>query len=370
MPPGTARFQLYARVDAFAPVGTVISNGVEVSSDADPNPANNAATVATSVVAGSADTFISRIEVIPNPARPGEVLNYIIVGGNNGPSLAAGAQLIVDLPFGTSFESIAPNSNNWFCTPPPEGTVAARISCLRQELPVGLWSLAFVARVLRGVPDQAVLPVSAVVFALTPDPTPADRRAAGSVTVRAVSRLSATKSVAGKGLAGDPAIYTIKLRNIGTGTQSDNPGPELVDTLPKELSIVDAGASSGAVAIDTAANRVSWNGQVASGGEVTITISTLVRPGVRYGTVIENQAMTSSDADGDGTNETSAASVDSTTGAGPTRLFAGSSSPAPIPALQWPLLALSVLMLVVIGIIWRPRRSPRSPPSPAPRSAH
>jgi uncharacterized repeat protein (TIGR01451 family) len=97
--------------------------------------------------------------------------------------------------------------------------------------------------------------------------------------------------------------YTLTLTNAGSSPQGDNPGHEIEDTLPASLALVSASATSGTANADLASNTVSWDGSLASGGSVTITVHATIGPRVALGATIANQATVSYDADGDGTNE-------------------------------------------------------------------
>ncbi len=110
------------------------------------------------------------------------------------------------------------------------------------------------------------------------------------------------KEISGDMVEGGMVTKTFVIWNGGPLAQSDNPGPEFVDTLPAGLTLVNATASSGT--ITTAANTVSWNGAIPVGDMVTIEIHATVDPGTA-GMTICNGATTHFDDDGDGVNETS-----------------------------------------------------------------
>jgi uncharacterized repeat protein (TIGR01451 family) len=93
---------------------------------------------------------------------------------------------------------------------------------------------------------------------------------------------------------------TFVIENHGPSAQGDNPGPELVDTLPAGLTLVGATASSGA--ITTAANTVDWNGSIPAHGSVIVEVTATVDAGT-LGTKICNGGTIFFDSDGDGVNE-------------------------------------------------------------------
>jgi hypothetical protein len=57
------------------------------------------------------------------------------------------------------------------------------------------------------------------------------------------------------------------------------------------------------VTADLPGNTVTWNGSLASGSSVTLTIGATIRPTVALGAVVANQATVLYDADANGTNE-------------------------------------------------------------------
>ena len=78
---------------------------------------------------------------------------------------------------------------------------------------------------------------------------------------------------------------------------------------------VSATASSGTAVATVGANTVTWNGSIAAAGSVTITITATINAGTQ-GSTISNQGTVSFDADGNGTNESTALTDDPTV-AGP-----------------------------------------------------
>ncbi|HEV7517800.1 MAG TPA: IPTL-CTERM sorting domain-containing protein [Thermoanaerobaculia bacterium] len=125
--------------------------------------------------------------------------------------------------------------------------------------------------------------------------------------------LQAAKTVAGTFVAGGAITYTITLKNTGSAPQADNPGNEFTDTLPATLTLVSASATSGTAAANLATNTVTWNGALpAVIGQTTITINATIKS-TAAGQIIANQGQISFDADGNGTNESAAATDDPAT---------------------------------------------------------
>lgn len=126
------------------------------------------------------------------------------------------------------------------------------------------------------------------------------------------ARLSATKTVAGTLRNGSTVTYTIVVTNTGSFQQFDGIGDEMTDVLPAALQLVNATATSGSVNTDATTGTVRWNGSLAAGASVTITITATVNAAV--GSTISNQATVSFDSDENGSNESSAVSDNPSTG--------------------------------------------------------
>ncbi|HEY0481198.1 MAG TPA: M36 family metallopeptidase, partial [Kofleriaceae bacterium] len=136
------------------------------------------------------------------------------------------------------------------------------------------------------------------------DPVPGNNSATDTDTVVHVpAHLTGGKTVSGNFNEGGTVTYTIALFNDGVGPQSDNAGNELTDVLPAGLTLVSATATSGTAVATIATNTVSWNGSIAAGGSVTITIVATIT--ATQGTTISNQATFNYDSQGIGTNDVS-----------------------------------------------------------------
>jgi uncharacterized repeat protein (TIGR01451 family) len=143
--------------------------------------------------------------------------------------------------------------------------------------------------------------------------------------------LTATKAVIGGTLApGGTVLYTITLANTGTGASFDNPGDELVDTLPPALTLTAATASLGT--LTTSGNTVRWNGGVPAGAAVTITIAAAISAATPPQSLIANQAIVTYDPARTGTNTTALPTAAPGTAAAPTQFVVGGAIAA-VPAL-------------------------------------
>ena len=85
---------------------------------------------------------------------------------------------------------------------------------------------------------------------------------------------------------GSNIAYTIRLRNLSQ--RSNALDARIVDTVPANVSVIEASLSEGAV-FDPIANQVTWEGQLQQGEDITIGFSVLVDEGAVNGTVLRNQ---------------------------------------------------------------------------------
>jgi uncharacterized repeat protein (TIGR01451 family) len=166
--------------------------------------------------------------------------------------------------------------------------------------------------------------------------------------------LAATKTVNGTFMPGGAVTYTVVLSNEGDVAQGDNPGDELTDVLPADLTLVGATATAGTATANVGTNTVTWNGVLGAGASVTVTIDALIDAGVAPDTVIANQGTVAFDGDADGTNESSTLTDDPAVGgaADPTALTVvgggGGPNVVEIPAAgPAGLLALAALLALV-----------------------
>ncbi len=179
----------------------------------------------------------------------------------------------------------------------------------------GLWNLASLGKGASAT-LSITLPAPNIAGALTDqstasagtgDPNNANNTASATTTVLSPATVTATKSVAGSFVEGGAITYTIVLSNSSSFDQQDNPGHELTDVLPSQLTLVSASATSGMAVATVGTNTVTWDGVVPANGSVTVTVHATIKAGTALQTVT-NQAAVSYDADGNGTNEATAQS--------------------------------------------------------------
>jgi uncharacterized repeat protein (TIGR01451 family) len=356
---GSAVFTLTVAVDPSVASGTILSNTAAVTSDTGESSPGNESATATTTVAASADLAVTKIDT-PDPVTAGTNLTYTITVTNNGPSNAASVALSDTLPAGTTFVSLS-SPGGWSCTTPAVGA-GGMVSCSIASLTSGSAAFTLTVAVGASVADGTVLSNTAAVSSATTDPSPGNESATATTTVSNGAALTATKTASGTFVPGGTVTYTIVLTNTSTHTQADNPGNELIDVLPAQLTLVSASATSGMALATVATNTVTWNGSIPGGGSVTITIQATVESDVPPGTTVTNQGTVSFDSNGDGTNDGTVTTDDPAAGgsADPTS-FTVTAAPAvaEIPTLDTVGLALLVLLLAFggAGLLRRRARS-------------
>jgi uncharacterized repeat protein (TIGR01451 family) len=228
------------------------------------------------------------------------------------------------------FVSVTPPAG-WSCS--GTATVTCTIASLAPATPQ---QFTLTAHVPPATPPGTTISNTAAVSSPTPDNVPGNNTATAAAATATPANVSGTKSVsAGPKFESGSVTYTIVLTNSGTVAQGDNAGNELVDVLPSSLTLVSAAATSGTAVATIGTNTVTWNGAIPGGGSVTITIVATIHAGTA-GTPIANSATINFDADGNGTNESTAT--------------AGPATFTPAPAAQIPALSPLALALVALAL--------------------
>jgi len=216
---------------------------------------------------------------------------YTLTVTNDGPAPGLGVTVSDVLPTELSFVSATPSQGT--C-----GESSGTVTCQLGDMPVS--SAATIHLVVEPV---GAGPVSntATVTATRADPNPANNTATETTTVEFGGDLVAAKTVSGDTFETGIVSYLVVITQQGSLTQEDNPGNEFVDVLPETLTLLSASASSGAV--QRTQDTVAWNGSLAPGASVMLSIRARVNEGT-VGALVSNQGAVSFDLDGDGTNET------------------------------------------------------------------
>ncbi len=344
---GSAVFTLVVAVDP-ATTAAELTNLAAASSDtSDPDPKNQIG-VATTTVSASADLAVIKVDN-PDPVAAGTNLTYTITVTNNGPNYAGSVLLNDPLPAGTTFQSLSAPAG-WACGTPAVGSSGA-ITCSLGFFAPGSAVFMLTVQVGSGLANGTVLDNSATVSSTTTDPNPGNESATASTTVTNSTVITATKTVSGDFTPGGAVTYTVVLTNTSGLDQADNSGNEFTDVLPSQLTLVSASAMSGTAVATVATDTVTWNGAIPGGSSVTITIQATIKNGLANGTPVSNQGTVSYDANGDGTNESTAMTDDPAVGGGadPTVFVVGGQSAAEIPTLDGAGLTLLVLLLAFGG---------------------
>lgn len=354
--PGSVVFTLTVNVDSGVVAGTQIVNTATVAANNDSDEGNNTASAATTV-AGSADLSVTKTSSSPDPVMPGDDITYDITVTNAGPNAAA-VTLSDPLPANTSFVSLSAAPPGWICTTPPAGS-GGTVNCGIDNFGAGSAAFTLTVSVDAGAQNGAVLTNTATVSTTATDPNPGNNSDSVSRGVVGPPAVLGTKTANGTFTPGGAITYTVVLTNTGGVAQGDNPGAEFTDVLPAELTLVGASATSGTATANVGTNTVTWNGAIAAGVSVTITINATIKPGTAVGTTISNQGTIAYDADGNGTNEASGVTDDpATQPADDPTSFQVVAGPVPlaIPTADWRGLLALVMLCAAVGA-WRLRRS-------------
>lgn len=352
----SASFTLMVAVDAGVTPGTVITNTATASAETpDPDEGFPSASTTTTVALPppTSDVSVTKVDD-PDPVTPGTNLVYTITVTNSGPANATSVNLVDPLPPETTFVSLS-SPGDWTCVTPPVGTNDA-VLCSIPSLSPGSAVFTLTVEVGAGTTPGSEIFNTATVSSAD-DVNEGNNNGSASTSVPVPTMLSGTKTVNGTFMPGSAVTYTVVLTNSGSLPQADNPGAEFTDVLPSTLTLVGASANSGTATATVATNTVTWNGGLAGGASVTLTINATINPGVADGTTISNQGTIAYDANSDGINEASAVTDDPATGAAddPTSFQVGAQPVPEIPALDGVGLALLALLLALSGA-WAMRR--------------
>lgn len=342
---GSVTYTASCTISAAA-TGSLVNTATvtEPAGVSDPTPANNSATD-TDTLAVSADLAITKTDG-QTTVGPGATLTYTIVAGNAaGPSDASAT--VTDTPPAecASFNWTCAGAGTATCSASGSGAINDTVS-----LPVG-GSVTYTATCVLavGVVNATVSNTASVSITGGTDPNPADNSATDQTQVSGTPDVSGTKSVTGSFVPGGAITYTIVLTNAGNGAQANNAGFEFVDVLPAGLTGGTPTASAGTAT--NVANTINWDGDLAAGASVTITIPATINANAS-GTIL-NQGTINTDLDGNGSNETQRLTDDPNV-VGPNQPT-GINIAATIPMLDR--IGLALLMLTLLGFAWQRGRN-------------
>ena len=182
---------------------------------ADPNPANNAATV---TITGAAVADLATTLAFPASVNAGQPVSGTVLYTNNGPSSASGitytlsvaanlavAPTVTGLPAGASFAYV-----------PATGviTLAGMPATLASGANIGPITLGYIQ------PGSATSTVSASINATTTDPNPANNSATVTITGAAIADAAVKLTFPATVNAGQPVAGTVLYTNNGPSTAS------------------------------------------------------------------------------------------------------------------------------------------------------
>jgi uncharacterized repeat protein (TIGR01451 family) len=247
-----------------------VSNTATVSTLFDANPANDASTVVTPVVAPSTPN-LSITKTHAGTFQAGQNGTYSLTVTNVGTAATTGAITVVDtLPNGLTFGSGV--GAGWSCT-----AAGAVVTCTNGS-PLAV-SGATVITLTVGVGAAAIPGVTNRAHVSTPgDSDPSNDQASDPTSVVSIPDLAITKVASGTFTAGQNASYTLTVTNVSTGPTTGS--ITVNDVLPAGLSFVSG--TGGGFSCSAAGQSVTCNnpGPLGAGGSAAITLAVAVASNV------------------------------------------------------------------------------------------
>lgn len=258
------------------------SASVNSSSTLDPNSQNNFDTENT-VVLPKADFSITKTDN-PDPVVAGDQLTYTLTVTNNGPSSVIGSSVLDTLPLGLAVDSVSSSQG-----------IALNLGNTIVAFPGKLDSgssmtITIVANVSGAFPDGTVIDNTALLFVPfgVLDPVLDNNVDTEDTTIVKNADLEMVKDGPLSVVAGEEFDYTLVMTNNGPANAT---GVIVTDTLPPEVTFVDADPDQGTYTGGTT-GTITWDvGNVSSGDSVTMTITVAVAPDAQNGDVYTNTAV-------------------------------------------------------------------------------
>ncbi|MEO8257469.1 MAG: FG-GAP-like repeat-containing protein [Acidobacteriota bacterium] len=329
---GSVTITINGQVGPLNTPGTVISNQGTVLFDADDNGSNEStASTDDPTVTGAANptsfTVITAVtltgrKTVSGTFSPGGLVTYTVVVTNAGPGFQndqQGSEFFDILPTGLTDVNVTATSGTPALAPGSLGTVAFWDGNLASEESV---TITISATIDSATPAGTVISNQGTVLydadasggneteAPTDDPGLPGAADRTDFTVTSPATVGGFMTVTGIFTAGETVTYTVVLTNSGPFTQRNNPGNEFIDVLSDKLTLVSASASSGTAVADVGNRTVTWNGSLANGASVTITITATIVSAIAGGTEVSNQGAALFDETGNGTNSGTAMTDD------------------------------------------------------------
>ena len=307
--------------------GVITDTATATANESDPNPANNASSEDTTVVAAvppRADLSVVKTDS-PDPVSVGNALVYTLTVSNAGPDAATGVTLVDTLPTSVTFNGATPSQGTGCSL---SGRV---VTCDLGNIASG----ATAAVTISVTPTVAGTIVNNVaVSGNEADADTTNNNDAESTQVgpapSAGADLGVTKTDSADPVpVGVPFTYSITVTNAGPNPAT---GVQVSDTLPGGVTFNSATPSQGTCAAPAAGVVNCDLGTIASGAGATVVIS--VTP-TMAGTVVNTVGVGGNEIDpAPGNNQDTESTVIGTV-----------PPPAPIPTLsQWMLLVFALII--------------------------
>ena len=199
-PTATATLTIVATVTA---TGALVNTAtITQQTEVDANPANDSA----SVTLNAAESANLKVIKAPTRSSPvvGELVTFIVVVSNQGPSPATGVQVTDVLPAGLAFESAAASQGAY-----DPATGLWTVGALANAASAGL---TLTARVTQA---GTVTNTASVTASDQPDPDLTDNTASVTLTTQTIADLAVTQTLTGSPVPGLAITYTIVVTNTG-----------------------------------------------------------------------------------------------------------------------------------------------------------
>ena len=242
-PNATATITFSATVSATAPAGTSINQTATVSSStADPNNANNSATVLDVVAASTQADLVVTDSASPTSVAAGSNVTYTQTLQNLGPKPATTAQFTQTTPPNTTFVSMA--GAGWNCTGVPAVGGTGTITCTDATFNTGTASFTLVLQVNSTTPSGTSITDTATATASNIVPNLTANTASATVVVNAnTADMAIVKTATPNPVTeGTPLTYTLTVTNNGPATATN---VTVTDTLPSVVTYLSSTSTQG-----------------------------------------------------------------------------------------------------------------------------
>ena len=313
---------------------------------ADPNSANNTATVPTTVPAGPIGADVAITKIAPSTVIAGTNLTYTLTATNSGPDVATNVVVSDPLPAQTRFVSQAAPAG-WSCATPAIGATGS-VVCSKASMAVA--ETAVFTTVVRTCPEIAcATPLSntATATTATADPVATNNSATATVTVQAQSDLAISKGASVANVApGETLMYALNVVNAGP---SDSASTSVIDVLPAGFTVVSANTTRGTCSgVGTSTLNCSL-GVLGAAGQCTtntpvaalITLVVQVDAATAPGTVLNTATVATGNCLADPIMANNTATVPTTVGA---------VVPLSVPTLSEIGVAIFAALLLLAGV--------------------